>query len=83
MIEVTPELQVVWEYISPVSLISHEGPPGLPPQKVPNTQIYRAYRVPYEYVPQLDKPQEEAVIPPDNKCIRFSGSGDNFKAHVV
>lgn len=83
LIEVTPELQVVWEYISPVSLISHEGPPGLPPQKVPNTQIYRAYRVPYEYVPQLDKPQEEAVIPPDNKCIRFSGSGDNFKAHVV
>jgi len=28
-------------------------------------KVYRAYRVPYEWVPQLKKPVEKAVIPPD------------------
>jgi hypothetical protein len=32
--------------------------------------VYRAYRVPYDYVPQLGVLQEEAVIPPENAVLR-------------
>ena len=53
--EVTPDHEVVWEYISP--WYNPNGKYNL---------IYRAYRVPYDYVPQLDKPEELAVIPPNN-----------------
>jgi hypothetical protein len=40
------------------------------PRFKPINQIYRAYRVPYEWVPQLPKPVEKAVIPPDNSKFR-------------
>ncbi len=43
LFEVTPELEIVWEFIS-----SRET-------------CYRAYRVPYEWIPQLDKPEEIAI----------------------
>jgi len=32
--------------------------------------VYRAYRAPYDYVPQLEKPVEKAVIPPENSTLR-------------
>lgn len=54
LIEVTPELEIVWEYISPYNYI--------PPFK--GSVLYRAYAVPYDYVPQLKKPVETAVEPP-------------------
>ena len=57
--EVTPDYQTVWEYISPYY------------EKTENFNlVYRAYRVPYDYVPQLKKPREKAVIPPDNSVLR-------------
>jgi hypothetical protein len=34
--------------------------------------VYRAYRVPYDYVPQLEVPSEGAIIPPDNTKLRLS-----------
>lgn len=43
LFEVTPELEIVWEFISP------------------RETCYRAYRVPYEWIPQLDKPEEIAI----------------------
>ncbi len=77
--EVTPDLQVVWEWISQDTKIKPmPGPPGMPKQIVPNAHVFRAYRVPYEYVPQLAKPKEEAVIPPENKHFKVSGSGDTL-----
>ncbi len=54
--EVTPDHETVWEYIGPAGLTSSEG--GLPTHT-----LYRAYRIPYEWVPQLQKPVEKAVVP--------------------
>jgi hypothetical protein len=60
LFEVTPEYETVWEYISPYY------------QETENfNMVYRAYRVPYDYVPQLEVPVEEPVIPPDNTKLRL------------
>lgn len=49
--EVTPQRRIVWEYLS----ASATGAP---------MNVYRAYRVPYAWIPQLEKPVEKAVVPP-------------------
>ena len=36
--------------------------------------IYRAYRYPYDYVPQLPTPTEVAIVPPDNDDFRLPGA---------
>ena len=51
--EVTSDGDIVWEYVSP---FLGEDPPV-------NNGVYRAYRVPYDWVPQLEKPVESAVVP--------------------
>ena len=79
LIEVPPDLEVVWEYVSPYYKLPPDSPPDQPPPKVQNQMIYRAYRVPYEWVPQLKKPKEKAVIPPRNKDFKVEGSGMNFR----
>jgi len=54
-IEVTREGEIVWEYVSPY------------PGNIPGTNyVYRAYRVPYDWAPQAEKPHEAAVLPPKN-----------------
>jgi len=58
VIEVTPGQDVVWEYISPYPWDS--SMPGI------RNLVYRAYRVPYGWVPQLPKPKESAVEPGPN-----------------
>lgn len=58
--EVTPENEIVWEYISP--WYNPNGKFNL---------VYRAYRVPYDYVPQIPAPKELAVTPPDNATWRL------------
>ncbi len=57
--EVTPDLEIVWEYISP--FFNQTGKYNL---------VYRSYRVPYDYVPQLPKPVETAVLPPSNSNLK-------------
>lgn len=52
--ELTEEKELVWEFVSP---FFSEG-------DTPSHRIYRAYRVPYDWIPQLDEPRERAVIPP-------------------
>ena len=59
--EVTPDHEIVWEYISPY--YNEKGKYNL---------VYRAYRIPYDYVPQVEKPAEGAVVPPDNTTFRIS-----------
>jgi hypothetical protein len=50
--EVTPQKKIVWEYINP-------SPTGA------RNAVYRAYRLPYEWIPQLPKPAQQAVtVPP-------------------
>jgi len=51
LFEVTPQKRIVWEYINP-------APDG------GSNAVYRAYRVPYEWIPQLQKPAETTVTPP-------------------
>ena len=59
LLEVTVDRRVVWEYIYPV----FSGPNQA-------NAVYRAYRVPYDWIPQLAKPVERAVVPPANGDFR-------------
>jgi hypothetical protein len=60
LFEVTAKGETVWEYISPY----------YQPKENFN-MVYRAYRVPYDYVPQLKVPKEEPIIPPENHTLRL------------
>jgi hypothetical protein len=51
--EVTSSGEIVWEYVSPY--FTRNGN---------SNRVYRAYRIPYDWVPQLPKPVERAVTPP-------------------
>ena len=53
MFEVTKEGTIVWEYMN--SLFG--GPQS-------SNNVYRAYRLPYDWIPQLPRPKEQAVVPP-------------------
>jgi hypothetical protein len=62
LIEVTPEHEIVWEYISP-----YFGKAGN------HNRVYRAYRYPYDWIPQLDKPEEKPLPRIDNSTFRVPG----------
>lgn len=53
LFEVTQEGAVVWEYIFPFFSGARSS-----------NSVYRAYRLPYEWIPQLPRPAEKAVTPP-------------------
>ncbi|MFV0439550.1 MAG: aryl-sulfate sulfotransferase [Desulfopila sp.] len=63
IIEVTADHEIVWEYISP-----YWG------RQMNINMVYRAYRVPYEWIPQLAKPQEVAIEPIDVTTFRMPGA---------
>lgn len=63
IIEVTKEHEIVWEYISP-----YWG------KQFKINMIYRAYRVPYDWIPQLSKPRETPVKRVDVKTFRMPGA---------
>lgn len=63
LMEVTREHELVWEYVSP-----YWG------KLFPLPNIYRAYRYPYEYVPQLPKPEEVAIEPLDVYHFQVPGA---------
>ncbi|RYD04907.1 hypothetical protein N752_12025 [Desulforamulus aquiferis] len=63
LIEVTSDYEVVWEYISP-----YWG------KEFKLNMVYRAYRLPYDWVPQLEKPQEVAIEPVDVTTFRMPGA---------
>lgn len=68
--EVTPDKQIVWEYRAPFT------------KESPGQFVYRAYRYPYDYVPQLDKPEEVPVEALEIETFRVPGAAegmlDNF-----
>lgn len=67
----TPDHKIVWEFISP-----YKG------TFVPMNMTYRAYRVPYEWVPQAAKPAETPIRPLDVATFRVPGAaalGDRDK----
>ncbi len=61
LFEVTTDGEIVWEYMMPY----FEG------ERHPVARTYRAYRVPYEWIPQLQKPEERAVVPPGLEEFRI------------
>ena len=63
IIEVTADHRLVWEYITP-----YWG------QHFAQNMIYRAYRAPYEWVPQLDPPKETPIPALDVKTYRVPGA---------
>jgi len=65
-IEVTPTREIVWEYVSPY-FDRRMGTPA----------VYRAYRLPYQWVPQVEKPVEKAIPRIDNSKFRVPGSPNN------
>lgn len=75
IIEVTNDQEIVWEYINPYNYTPF----------FKNSYTYRAYAVPYEWVPQLKKPVETAVVPPANEQILvpdINGNLPNYKPVV-
>jgi len=60
LLEVTPAHEVVWEYVSPFFS-----------KKMKLNHVYRAYRVPYSWVPQVSRPKETPIVPPDNSNFRI------------
>ncbi|NQU65313.1 MAG: aryl-sulfate sulfotransferase [SAR324 cluster bacterium] len=63
IIEVTADHEVVWEYISP-----YWG------KLMKMNMVYRAYRAPYDWVPQLDEPKQVPIKPIDVKIFRMPGA---------
>ncbi len=61
LFEITEEYEVVWEYISPYTGDMIDI-------------IYRAYRYPYSYVPQIKVPKETPVLKVDNTDFRMPGA---------
>jgi hypothetical protein len=53
LFEVTPNGEIVWEYLHPVFGGANNA-----------NNVYRAYRVPYSWIPQLTAPKEQKVTPP-------------------
>ncbi|OAA94135.1 aryl-sulfate sulfotransferase [Clostridium coskatii] len=64
IIEVTEDHEIVWEYISPYD--------GKSSTKM--NMVYRSYRVPYSWIPQLDKPVEKPIEKLDKNQFRVPGA---------
>jgi hypothetical protein len=71
--EVTREHELVWEYISPYW---RQGAMHL-------NLVYRAYRAPYEWVPQLSAPRETTIERLDVKTFRVPGAAAIGRERVV
>ena len=59
--ELTPDHEIVWEYVSPF----------FGKEQTNRNITFRAYRVPYDWVPQLTRPSERPVVPPDRAEFRI------------
>ena len=64
LIEVTPGHEIVWEYISPYFGKGRHNPN--------QNMVYRAYRIPYEWIPHIEKPEEVEVPRLDNTRFRVT-----------
>lgn len=67
LFEVTADKEVVWEYYAPFDFN--------------NPFIYRAYRYPYNYVPQLPVPEVTPVVQLNNKMFRVPGAAEGLIAN--
>lgn len=96
-IEVTPDHEIVWEYISPYSAAENTV---LPEESrtaqakngytgndgylgVQFNWVYRAYRVPYEYAPQAPIPKEIPVHPVNLQNFRMPNAAPKGGAEIA
>ncbi len=63
LIEVTANHELVWEYISPYFAKNKK-----------QNLIYRGYRIPYDWIPQVDTPKETKIEALDVTTFRVSGA---------
>ena len=70
LFEVTPEKEIVWEYRAPFDEVAHP-------------MIYRAYRYPYSYVPQLEEPTEVPVERINNMTFRMPGAAEGMLDNIT
>ena len=70
LFEVTPEKEIVWEYRAPF-------------EDLGAAMVYRAYRYPYEYVPQLPKPVEVPVERVNNMTFRMPGAAEGMLENIT
>jgi hypothetical protein len=54
LFEVTQDGAIVWEYVFPIFTTAAR----------PTNSVYRGYRLPYDWIPQLARPTEQPVTPP-------------------
>ena len=66
LLEVTPDHEIVWEFVNPY-FKNFAG-------TFKSNMIYRAYRAPYEWIPQLEKPVETSIEPIDITKFRVPGA---------
>lgn len=66
IVEVTSDHEIVWEYINPY----YNKIAG----KYSTNMVYRAYRVPYHWIPQVEKPEETSIQPIDVTKFRVPGA---------
>ena len=59
LFEVTKEGTIVWEYINPLFTGAQSS-----------NNVYRAYRLPYDWIPQLKPPNQQPVVAPANGEFR-------------
>jgi len=72
LLEVTPEHELVWEYVSP-----YFG------KKKNRNMVYRAYRLPYYWIPQVDKPEQYPIPKIDVSKLRVPGSSVNKAGKIT
>ncbi len=72
IIEVTRQHELVWEYISP-----YWG------RNFKMNLVYRAYRYPYDYIPQEEKPAQTPIEPIDVTSFRVPNAGDKGAKSTV
>lgn len=71
IIEVTKDFEIVWDYTSPYYDSSNVN------------MMYRSYRVPYDYVPQVNHSEEKAVSELDPKTLNLKNAyGNNIEESV-
>jgi hypothetical protein len=61
--EVTAERRIVWEFMNP---------PGEGGRR--SNAVYRAYRLPYDWLPQVPAPRQVAIVAPEPGTFHVPGT---------
>ncbi|PWB88404.1 ArsR family transcriptional regulator [Methylocystis sp. MitZ-2018] len=67
--QVTPEGDIVWEYLNPYPRRGKDAETGRPTR---NYSVYRAQPVPYDWAPERTPHAETAIAPPENAGFRVT-----------